>query len=844
MSQRQRLFLVAAAVPVVGLLLSLAATEVSSRPHLPGVLDVLRTHPLQSLLILTLVAIVLAVLALIMDTTKLTIALSATADELAIAFRSQWVAEARWRHLYDPYAIPVRWTAADPDLVMDWEALRQLTTSPGWPVVHDATLSMPNSLSGTGNELVDVLARVPTRRLVVLGEPGAGKSILLVRLVLDLLERRAVGGAVPILLPLASWNPVEEDLNSWIEHWLITDKSVLSRHAPDSKNVSLARALIDKGLILPVLDGLDEIPEPVRGSAIGRINEAMVPGQQLVLASRTDAYHSVVRPLDGIGEQLVGAAGIVLCPLDADVVVEYLRVSARGRDSAARWKSVFTALTEVANSPVTQALTTPLMAAMARAIYNPGPSETLSEIPQPAELLESARFHNRRAIERHLLDRFIPASYRFDKSLPYRSDWTPRQAQRWLTFLANDLEHRQHTTDLAWWKLSGAAPRSLAGVVIGVLVGVAAAIGFSIPAGKGFDLQHGLGFVVTVSVGLMVRTWMRTRDRQRARVKREDLSRGLAGGIIGGLLGAVAAGGVFGFDYSGVFLAMALGYGIGAAPFSRVTTSLIAAFSGVFLGALSSYATALHEFGQYRGPITILTNGIGFGLAAGVAVGLVNRDNPARSMRWSPLGLLCGVVVGCVIGVVTWLQVGRPTAGLLIGVVGAITGGYAGAFMFEVAETDVATATTPRDVLVRDRSAFRAGGLGPGLAVGANTGLAFAFFPSATDGLPNGLELGLGVGTASVIGVGLACGFIRASWGSYETARIWLAITRRLPWRLVDFLDDAHQRGVLRQAGAVYQFRHTELQRHLARTETARISNRADARPNWIPRRQERPDSR
>jgi hypothetical protein len=30
------------------------------------------------------------------------------------------------------------------------------------------------------------------------------------------------------------------------------------------------------------------------------------------------------------------------------------------------------------------------------------------------------------------------------------------------------------------------------------------------------------------------------------------------------------------------------------------------------------------------------------------------------------------------------------------------------------------------------------------------------------------------------------------------------------------FLADAHKRGVLRQAGAVYQFRHIELQRRLA----------------------------
>jgi GTPase SAR1 family protein len=38
---------------------------------------------------------------------------------------------------------------------------------------------------------------VPTGRLVVLGEPGAGKTILMGRLVLDLLARRADGGPVP-----------------------------------------------------------------------------------------------------------------------------------------------------------------------------------------------------------------------------------------------------------------------------------------------------------------------------------------------------------------------------------------------------------------------------------------------------------------------------------------------------------------------------------------------------------------------------------------------------------------------------------------------------------------------
>ena len=64
-----------------------------------------------------------------------------------------------------------------------------------------------DDLAGEGGELVEVLARVPTGRLIVLGEPGAGKTMLMVRLVLDMLARRASGGCVPFLASVASWNP-------------------------------------------------------------------------------------------------------------------------------------------------------------------------------------------------------------------------------------------------------------------------------------------------------------------------------------------------------------------------------------------------------------------------------------------------------------------------------------------------------------------------------------------------------------------------------------------------------------------------------------------------------------
>jgi hypothetical protein len=54
------------------------------------------------------------------------------------------------------------------------------------------------------------------------------------------------------------------------------------------------------------------------------------------------------------------------------------------------------------------------------------------------------------------------------------------------------------------------------------------------------------------------------------------------------------------------------------------------------------------------------------------------------------------------------------------------------------------------------------------------------------------------------------------AWPRYVEARLRLAVRRRLPWRTMSFLSDAHRRGVLRQVGAAYQFRHIRLQEQLA----------------------------
>jgi uncharacterized membrane protein len=90
----------------------------------------------------------------------------------------------------------------------------------------------------------------------------------------------------------------------------------------------------------------------------------------------------------------------------------------------------------------------------------------------------------------------------------------------------------------------------------------------------------------------------------------------------------------------------------------------------------------------------------------------------------------------------------------------------------------------------------------------ASTVLGLVFWPFL------GLSRGLGVGL--VLGLLLAQKLTNTGWPPFVLASLWLWARRRLPLRLMGFLDDAYRLGLLRIVGPVYQFRHAALQDHLA----------------------------
>ena len=98
------------------------------------------------------------------------------------------------------------------------------------------------------------------------------------------------------------------------------------------------------------------------------------------------------------------------------------------------------------------------------------------------------------------------------------------------------------------------------------------------------------------------------------------------------------------------------------------------------------------------------------------------------------------------------------------------------------------------------------------LATGLIGGLIGGLTGHLTQGIWKGIGIGLGLGLVLTLSITS----LEVAWPSYSVARCWLALRHKLPWRMMAFLSDAHHRGVLRQVGSVYQFRHIELQHRLA----------------------------
>lgn len=295
--------------------------------------------------------------------------------------------------------------------------------------------------TGSLSTIADYYDTLDLGRLVVLGAPGAGKTVLVLQLLRDLAiraQRALEPGSrtkvrIPVRLSLPSFvvpstvvDPAR--IRTAFDDWMVTQLTTRGVRK------ATAHALLAHGWILPVLDGLDEMdPDdsnaPRARRTLAALNDPVGPTPRpVVLTCRTQRYDQLAR---NTGTALQDATAVTLQPLDAEQVIAWLAYRfpdpTQPDGLQRRWRRVATILRRHPRGRLATCLITPLHLYLATAIYRG--SDT-----KPGQLCEM----DADELEQFLFDQLVPAltsHHPRDKHTHYRPD----DVRRWLNTLADHL---------------------------------------------------------------------------------------------------------------------------------------------------------------------------------------------------------------------------------------------------------------------------------------------------------------------------------------------------------------------------------------------------------------------
>jgi hypothetical protein len=455
---------------------------------------------------------------------------------------------------------------------------------------------------------------------------------------------------------------VRAELDKWVADHLVTEHSM----EPDT-----AEALVAGGWMLPVLDGLDEMdPEnsiPERAiQVVAALNLPTGPGPgPVVLSCRTDRYNRLATLTEIGSEPLQDATAIILQPLAAEQVVEWLVHRVPGSEQQQRWRPVLSVLRSHPGGRLARCLSSPLRLYLALTVYQAPNSNPriLRELPESQ-------------LDSHLFARLVPA-ITADRPRQNGTRYDPLQVERWMRTLAAHLARYDSqgatSSDLNLedlWRsgnaLTGREVRTRAMALLAVVLSAMWACSYLLVFGNpgpGSDSGAYLIFDKTVylvvgvglvgyNIHLASSTNRRTplhielrqiRTAQTRRRVRSSLKEGVKVGPFAGMIAVTALVIATGnLKMSARGLAEAL---VGIVVLGAIVGVLVGAVSG-FLGGLAGGLKAIHASAtrpseplreSIKSMVLLI---VSVGLAAGLAQTL------ARGWPGAVTGLLAGIPLG------------------------------------------------------------------------------------------------------------------------------------------------------------------------------------------------------
>ncbi|MEV7414845.1 helix-turn-helix domain-containing protein [Streptomyces sp. NPDC089919] len=297
------------------------------------------------------------------------------------------------------HPLPVRFCPAPPDLVSD---------------------RAPVDLTGSLGELPEIFSLLAGhQRLVVLGDPGSGRTHALGLLAQALRRDPRKEGGRPLLLSLRHWRPEAEPFVGW----LVERMEAESGATTGALTPGLLSELLEQGKIVLLLDDFDYLEPLQRVWALRQLGSLSA---RMVLASRIDPFTETVEATDS---PLVDSVGIVLQPLgldDLDGWVQLTRYAHRAPLARSKWEPVFAQCRQAPDDPrvrmLLAVLASPPMAAAAQALCSDGRTDPMSLLRKP----------DRAALEEPLVARLM-RGLTPEARLTSPREWTRSVGREWIS---------------------------------------------------------------------------------------------------------------------------------------------------------------------------------------------------------------------------------------------------------------------------------------------------------------------------------------------------------------------------------------------------------------------------
>jgi eukaryotic-like serine/threonine-protein kinase len=500
-----------------------------------------------------------------------------------------------------------------------------------------------------GTRIVDVFDELGGE-LLILGEPGSGKTTMLLELLRDLITRVEQDETipVPVIFNLSAWNNNPKPLAVWL-----VDELNARYDVPRM----IGQVWIDSETVLPMLDGLDEVRLEERGMCVEMINafrrdHGLV---NLVVCSRVSDYQVLQVKL-----KLQGA--ILLQPLTTKQIDSYLA------GTHAQLASLQKAITN--NAALQELSASPLMLSILVLAYQ---GVTIEPLPKLTSLDELRTRLFNAYVERMFKRRGVETTYTPARTRHYLSQLARMLSQH--TQAVFFIEHLQPT-----W-LQTVLQRQFYVLIVGVMVwltiGLSAGLGASLPIPSSYRVAGVIGASIGSAFAFVV--WIAIRR-----------AFGLTGMLMSGMAFGTAFGLTFGLIYGtgvGWVVGVAMGGVIGIAygvcsrwlahsiavrldnieVIETLTWSWSQAVPGVFTGLSTGLAFGLVIWlilGQFfpLGLIYEVVFASGFGVAAALSFGLLSglRGREIEMKMMPNQGIWRSLRSAVRVGVAVWLFVGLP----------------------------------------------------------------------------------------------------------------------------------------------------------------------------------------